>query len=136
MIYDVHVGIVVELGGWPNYVNAVFHVNASSQEEAEKKAAKVLRQSGYQYDPPRVEFAGREYEVSANEDLRFWGRNYFRNEIQTVKVFPRSMTVYIAYRKEGGTGREDSDTFGVWQQQEDFEAAVQELLSKVSSTEV
>lgn len=114
----------------------MFHVNAASQEEAEKKAAKVLRQSGYRYDSPRVEFSGREYEVSANENLRFWGRNYLRNEIQTVKVFPRSMTVYIAYRKEGDTGREDSVTFGVWPRQEDFEADVQELLSKVSSTEV
>jgi hypothetical protein len=133
MIYDVHSEVTIYIGGWPNFINAVFHVNAKSLSEATEKAIKELEKPYIKYEKPRVEFIGREYEVTGNQEMRFLDGKYQKDAIKRVCVFPGTMTVWIYYERNG---RKDSDAFGVWCRPSDFEADVKDLFSKLTFKEI
>ena len=133
MIYDVHSEVTIYIGGWPNFINAVFHVNAKSLSEATEKAINELEKPYIKYGKPHVEFIGRAYKVTANDELRFASGKYPAGSIKEIEVYPGSMTVWIDYLRDG---RRDRDGIGVWCRPADFEAAVKELFSKVTFKEI
>lgn len=133
MVYNVHADTKLMVGGWPQFFKTVFHVSAKSKIEAEKMAKRELDKASVTYGDLFIEYLGREYEVSSNEEMRVWGIRYGKDTITKVTIFEGTMQIIIDNKRHG---RDDHDNIGVWCRPADFKEAVDGLFSKLKYKEI
>lgn len=133
MVYGVHADTELKVGGWPQFFKTVFHVRAKSKQEAEKVAKRELDKVPVTYDKLFIEYLGREYRVSSNEELRVVCMKYGKDSITKVTIFEGTMQIIIDCNRNG---REDNDNIGVWCRPADFKEAVDALFSKIKYEEI
>ena len=133
MIYDAHSDAKIEVGNWPQFFKCVFHIYAKSESDAKMQAERSLNKANITYKNLRVEFIGRRYQVSSNEEFSVSGIHYKADSVKEVRVYPGTMQICIDCVRHGEI---DNDNIGVWCLPADFKKAVDNVFSKMDCKEI
>lgn len=133
MIYTAHSDAKIEVGNWPQFFKCVFHVYAMSESDAKTQAEHSLNKANITYKNLNVEFIGRRYKVSSNEEFKVAGIRYPADSVKEVHIYPGTMQICIDCVRNG---KIDNDSIGVWCRPSDFKEAVDKVFSKMGYKEI
>lgn len=133
MIYRIQTPAKIVVGGWPQFFNCVFHVDASDEAEATQKAELALKQASVSYGEKHIEQIGRRFQVVSNEPLLISGLKYPKDSITQIQVFEGTMQVGIDHIRDG---KKESDTIKLWCRPQDFQNALKQITSNIEAKEI
>lgn len=133
MIYRASADAKIEVGNWPQFFKCVFHVYATGDFDAKMQAERSLDEADVAFENLYVEFIGRRYAVSSNEEFSVAGTRYPAGTVSEVRVYPGTMQICIDCERHG---RKDNDNIGLWQLPADFKKAVDNVFSRITYQEI
>ena len=133
MVYRASADTKIRIGGWPQFFHTCFLVYAKSDSDARMQAEQALKCAPVTYKEILIEFLGRQYKVSSNEEFSVAGVRYPEGTVRDVCIFEDTMQICIDCIRNG---HPDHDNIGVWDIPVRFRDEVNRVLSKMEYKEI